>query len=223
MKHLTNLWTHKRLNDFPSFSCSIKFTQSHKSFGYHPMFRCPSVKRETSRGSWLMADMVEEMFINWKGSTWRIIPGSKWLITMVSKSPKWGYSYSKWPFHGLQMWVTNHLLNGMILQVRYHQFSGASNSRSQGVLPSMPCHPLFIQAVAPDVAGCTCQAQHLGVRPLQKVREMSGKSRVKYSQFGQIPWIFSLFFVGQIKNVLLGGGNSKICLCSSLLGEDNPF
>ena len=28
---------------------------------------------------------------------WRIIPFSKWLITMVSKSPKWGYSPSKWP------------------------------------------------------------------------------------------------------------------------------
>ena len=25
-------------------------------------------------------------------STWRIIPVCKWLITMVSKSPKWGYS-----------------------------------------------------------------------------------------------------------------------------------
>ena len=28
---------------------------------------------------------------------WRIIPVSKWLITMVSKSPKWGYSPYKWP------------------------------------------------------------------------------------------------------------------------------
>ena len=33
--------------------------------------------------------------------TWRIIPVSKWLITMVSKSLKWGYSPYKWPFHGL--------------------------------------------------------------------------------------------------------------------------
>ena len=33
--------------------------------------------------------------------TWRIIPFSKWLITMVSKSPNWGYSPSKWPFYGL--------------------------------------------------------------------------------------------------------------------------
>ena len=30
-------------------------------------------------------------------STWRIIPFSKWLITMVSKSPKWGCSIYKWP------------------------------------------------------------------------------------------------------------------------------
>ena len=29
--------------------------------------------------------------------TWRIIPLSKWLKTMVSKSPKWGSSPSKWP------------------------------------------------------------------------------------------------------------------------------
>ena len=33
----------------------------------------------------------------------------KWLTTMVSKSPKWGYSPYKWPFHGLQMEVTNYL------------------------------------------------------------------------------------------------------------------
>ena len=25
----------------------------------------------------------------------------KWLVTMVSKSPKWGCSPYKWPFHGL--------------------------------------------------------------------------------------------------------------------------
>ena len=38
--------------------------------------------------------------------------------TMVSKSPNtWGYSLSKWPFHGLQMGGTKYLLNGMILQV----------------------------------------------------------------------------------------------------------
>ena len=29
--------------------------------------------------------------------TWRIIPFSMWLITMVSKFPKWGYSPYKWP------------------------------------------------------------------------------------------------------------------------------
>ena len=29
--------------------------------------------------------------------TWRTIPVSKWLITMVSKSPNWGYSPYKWP------------------------------------------------------------------------------------------------------------------------------
>ena len=30
-------------------------------------------------------------------TTWRIIPFSKWLITMVSKSPKQGCSPYKWP------------------------------------------------------------------------------------------------------------------------------
>ena len=30
---------------------------------------------------------------------------SKWLVTMVSKSPKWGYSPYKLPFHGLYMGV----------------------------------------------------------------------------------------------------------------------
>ena len=30
-------------------------------------------------------------------STWRITPVSKWLMTIVSKSPKWGCSTSKWP------------------------------------------------------------------------------------------------------------------------------
>ena len=30
-------------------------------------------------------------------SAWRIIPFSKWLITMVSKSPNWGCSLYKWP------------------------------------------------------------------------------------------------------------------------------
>ena len=29
--------------------------------------------------------------------TWRIIPVCKWMITMVSTSPKWGCSPSKWP------------------------------------------------------------------------------------------------------------------------------
>ena len=31
---------------------------------------------------------------------WRIIPFSRWLITMVSKSPNWGGSPYKWPING---------------------------------------------------------------------------------------------------------------------------
>ena len=51
-------------------------------------------------------------------STWRIIPFSKWLITMVSKSPK-DRVVGPLPnsLNGLYMGVTNHLLTGMILQV----------------------------------------------------------------------------------------------------------
>ena len=52
--------------------------------------------------------------------TWRIIPVSKWFITMVNKSPSWGYSLSKWP----QQFIINggdpnYLVTstGMILQV----------------------------------------------------------------------------------------------------------
>ena len=49
--------------------------------------------------------------------TWRIIPVSKWLVTMVSKSPKWGYSPYKWPKWLINGGDPNDLLTGMILQV----------------------------------------------------------------------------------------------------------
>ena len=42
--------------------------------------------------------------------TWRIIPFSKWLITMISKSPNWGCSLSKWPkwlINGVYYLLTN--------------------------------------------------------------------------------------------------------------------
>ena len=45
-----------------------------------------------------------------KGGTWRIIPISKWLITMVSKSRNWGYSPSKspkWLINGGYYLLTN--------------------------------------------------------------------------------------------------------------------
>ena len=48
--------------------------------------------------------------------TWRIIPLSRWLITMVSKSPKWGYSPDKWPKWLINGVLYNYLLSGMILQ-----------------------------------------------------------------------------------------------------------
>ena len=49
--------------------------------------------------------------------TWRIIPVSKWLITMVSKSPKWCYSPYECPKLNINGGYTNYLLSGMILQV----------------------------------------------------------------------------------------------------------
>ena len=49
--------------------------------------------------------------------TWRIIPFSKWLITMISKSPNWGCSPSKWPKWLVNGGVTTYLPTGMILQV----------------------------------------------------------------------------------------------------------
>ena len=45
-----------------------------------------------------MSNEKSPVWLGYKGDyTWRIIPFSKWLITMVSKSPKWGYSPYKWP------------------------------------------------------------------------------------------------------------------------------
>ena len=59
----------------------------------------------------IVVDIVVDMI-----STSRIIPVSKWFITMVRKSPNWCCSPSKW-FEWLINGVTNHLLTGMILQV----------------------------------------------------------------------------------------------------------
>ena len=74
-------------------------------------------------------------------TAWRIIPVRKWLVTMVSKSPKWGYSPYKWP-----KWLVNRgyyplTSPGMILQVVIlvvtgqltnlcHSIYGDKNSRS---------------------------------------------------------------------------------------------
>ena len=48
---------------------------------------------------WMAPEVVGGVVKNWVlgMGTWRIIPVSKWLITVVSKSPKWGYSPYKWP------------------------------------------------------------------------------------------------------------------------------
>ena len=49
---------------------------------------------------WGVKKNLTIMFLRWvvqPPTTWRIIPLSKWLITMVSKSPNWGCSPYKWP------------------------------------------------------------------------------------------------------------------------------
>ena len=46
---------------------------------------------------WILWDWLIWIYITLGSTTWRIIPFSKWLITMVSKSPNWGCSLYKWP------------------------------------------------------------------------------------------------------------------------------
>ena len=55
-------------------------------------------------GCWPCAQQMNNWAVGGSNlaNAWRIIPVSKWLITMVSKSPKWGYSPYKWP-----KWLVN--------------------------------------------------------------------------------------------------------------------
>ena len=54
-------------------------------------------RRNNHSSSYRLDPYLAAVFSNKDGGAWRIIPVSKWLITMVSKSPNWGYSPSKWP------------------------------------------------------------------------------------------------------------------------------
>ena len=73
-------------------------------------------------------------------STWRIIPVSKWLVSMVSKSAEWGCSPSKGPFMAKTIRMSNHLLTGMNLQVgALHPkgiFPPFFPTKNDGILPS---------------------------------------------------------------------------------------
>ena len=62
-------------------------------WGYNPVILTidPSHRRFDP-----FAHQFAEVEASWE-STWRIIPVSKWLVTIVSKSPKWGYSPYEWP------------------------------------------------------------------------------------------------------------------------------
>ena len=65
-----------------------------------------------------LRDDFEMQLLKWT-SKHRIIPASKWLITMFNKSPKWGLSrVVPLPngLNGLQMGVASHFLSRMILQ-----------------------------------------------------------------------------------------------------------
>ena len=58
--------------------------------------------------------------------TWRMIlvGGCRWLITIINKSPSWGYSLSKWPFHGADKmgWSSNQYFPGKQVASNSHQF-----------------------------------------------------------------------------------------------------
>ena len=71
----------------------------------------------TGTNPWGTHSLLGQKTVEKQAFTWRIIPVSKQLATMVSKSPNWGCSPSKWPFHSLKLGAIDNLLNGMILQV----------------------------------------------------------------------------------------------------------
>ncbi len=76
----------------PMYNCGqARFTlpktnSSHQKIGPNPKgnYRIPTIEFQVRA-------------VSFREGTWRIIPFSKWLITMVSKSPKKGCSPSKWP------------------------------------------------------------------------------------------------------------------------------
>jgi len=51
---------------------------------------------------WIPSGPTKHKNVGERVDTWRIIPFRNWLITMVSKSPNWGSSLSKWP-----KWLVN--------------------------------------------------------------------------------------------------------------------
>ena len=67
---------------------------------------CPKNPISPARSGFFYLDLcvieVQTPLLEDPRITWRIIPVSKWLITMVSKSPKWGCSPYKWP-----KWLVN--------------------------------------------------------------------------------------------------------------------
>ncbi len=77
--------------------------------------------------------------------TWRIIKFSKWLITMVSKSPNWGCSPYKWPKWLINRGDPNHLLTGVILQVWERHLREWTNLTLEDQLINGTCRALAPQ------------------------------------------------------------------------------
>ena len=58
-----------------------------------------------------------------------LVGGCRWLITIINKSPSWGYSLSKWPFHGADKmgWSSNQYFPGKQVASNSHQFEISEN------------------------------------------------------------------------------------------------
>ena len=66
---------------------------------------CPeSVTNLSMFEQMIQDDLILRLYLQCILPTWRIIPFSKWLITMTSKSPNWENSLSKWSLKMAYKW-----------------------------------------------------------------------------------------------------------------------
>ncbi len=60
--------------------------------------------------SWIWHPNNQKLQLHGNSIAWRIIPITKWLTTMVIKSPNWGCSPHKWPFMASKWgWSDHHV------------------------------------------------------------------------------------------------------------------